>query len=78
MNPIDNIYESSNGHYDDDGIGAKRRRHPRDDCSDLKSEAPEFDGELNLENNLGRVPAIKRIFKLKSTILNMKGHACLR
>ena len=54
--------------YDYKHRGAKRRRHSRDNLSDLKIEIPEFDGDLNPKNYLDWVLAIERIFELKDYI----------
>ena len=48
VNPIDIAYSSSHEDHEDRGI--RERGHPRDDLSDLKVEAPKFDGNLKPEN----------------------------
>jgi len=48
VNPIDIPYSSS--HEDHEDRGNWGRGHPRDDLSDRKFEAPEFDGNLKPEN----------------------------
>ena len=45
-------YSSSHEDFVEEEGMPRRRRHPRDELKDLKVEAPEFDGKLNLENYL--------------------------
>jgi len=52
VNPIDIAYSSSHEDYDDEGRKARRKRHPKDDLSDLKLEGLEFDDNLNPKNSL--------------------------
>jgi len=49
----------------DDERGPRRRRHTEEDFRDLKVDILEFDENLNLENYLVWVQAIKMIFELK-------------
>jgi len=49
VNLIDIAYSSS--HEDHEGRGNWGRGHLRDNLSDLKVEAPEFDGNLKPKNN---------------------------
>ena len=60
---IDISNSSSHEDYDDKDI--RERRHLRDDLSDLKIEAPKFDGNLKPKNYLDWVQAIKRTFEFK-------------
>ena len=48
VNPIDIAYSSS--HEDHEDRRNWGRGHPKDDLSNLKVEAPEFDGNLKPEN----------------------------
>jgi len=84
VNPIDIAYSSSHEDYEDRGI--RGRGHPKDDLSDLKVEAPEFNGNLKLENYINWVQTIERIIELKEythkkafnlVILKLKGYASL-
>jgi len=74
---------SSHEDFDDEEGIPRRLRHRRDDLWDLKVKAPNFDGNLNLENYLDWVQALERIFELKyyndekASILKMKGYASL-
>jgi len=81
-NLVDTAYSSS--HEDQNEWGG---RGPfRDDQSDLKIEASEFDGNLKLENYIYWLEAIKRIIEIKEyndekafklAILKLKGYASL-
>ena len=81
MNPIEIAYSLSHEDHEDNGV--RGRRDLRDDPSDFKIEAFEFDGNFKLKNYLDWVRAIKRIFELKEyndgktfklAILKMKGY----
>jgi len=84
VNPIDIAYSSSReDHGDRDNWG---RGHPRDDLSDLKIEALEFDGNLKPKKYIDWVQAIEKIIELKEyndekafklVILKLKGYASL-
>jgi len=63
VNSIDITYSSSHENHEDRGdwsIG-----HPRDDLSDLKVEALEFDGNLKSENYIDWMQTIEKINELK-------------
>jgi len=63
VNPINIAHSTSHEDHEDRGI--RGSGHPRDDLGDLKVEAPEFDGNLKLENYIDWVQAIERIIELK-------------
>jgi len=64
VSPIDIAYSSSYEDYDNKVRGVRWRRHTRYDLSDLKIEALKFDDNLNPENYLHWVQAIKRTIEL--------------
>jgi len=56
VDPINIAHSSSHEDFDDEeGRLRRRRRHARDNLRDLKVEATNFDGNLNLENYLAWV-----------------------
>jgi len=65
VSPIDIVYSSSYKYFNDEGRVIRGRSHPMDDLSDLKIKAPDFDGNLKLENYLNWVQTIEGIFELK-------------
>ena len=84
VNPIEITYSSS--YEDRKDRGNWGSGHSRDDLSDLKVEASEFDGNLKPENYIDWVQAIERIIELKDyndkkvfklVILKLKGYASL-
>jgi len=84
VNPIDISYSYSHEGHEDRGIWG--RGHLRDNLSDLKVGASEFDGNLKLKNYVDWVQAIERIIKLKEyndkkafklAILKLKGYVSL-
>jgi len=65
VSPINFAYSFTYKDFDDKEEGLRRRRHPRDNLRDLKIEALEVDGNLNLENYLDGVHVLETIFELK-------------
>ena len=85
INPIDVAHSSP--HKDHEDRGFRGRDHPRDNLSDLKVKAPEFNGNLKSENYIDWVQAIERIIELKEyndekafklVILKLKGPCGMR
>ena len=85
FSPIRIEHTSSYKDYDNKGRVSGKRRYLRD-LSGLTIKAPQFDGNLNLENYLDYEHAIERIFKLneyndekafKLATQKMKGYAYL-
>ena len=66
---IDIAYSSSHKDYGDEDRGVRRRRHLRDDLRNFKTEALEFDGNLNLEHYLDWVRSIGASLGLRNIMM---------
>jgi len=63
VNLIDITYSSSHVAHEDGSF--RGRGYPRDDLSEFKVEAPEFDSNLKPKNYIDWVQAIEKLIKLK-------------
>ena len=52
VNHIDIACSSFHQDFDDENIGIRIRRHPRDNLKDFKIEVSKFDRNLNIKNYL--------------------------